>query len=607
MIILIMRHRLVKLIPLVAVGAVGILFGYLFYSNLPTQSNSQPTEETPTETSPDDYHVTTILETEFFDEAIEDAYDFGTRAEARVWVLPHHLVPRPLIAGFLEAQTKTKKSPTIFIVGPDHLSRASAPIVTSDKRWRTPYGFVEINKEYIEEMTAGELVEIDHEVFGEEHSVSALIPLVHHYFPESKIVPILVREDVSPEARYAVADMLADDGTVMIASVDFSHYLPSDIAEFHDERSLRALENRSYSDLPELEIDSAPTLAMAFDFAEQTASEEFEFYYREDSDAFFGYPVYETTSYIFGGYTYEDQEKTAGVSVLAMGDLMFSRNYTDEFTDPFGSLAGEEQRFFIGHDILVANLEGTIAAPAPPEKTNDFAFKADYANLLATYNFSAVSLANNHSLDQGEAGYQNTLESLATVGVGYFGHQEQEVAEIYKHEVDGKVIEIIGVNLVEQEIDELLIEQVITTAESQSDYQVVMVHWGEEFSPAASEAQKEWGRKLVDWGADAVIGSHPHVIQGMEVYQNVPIVYSLGNTVFDQVEVPESNDGLLAGVIFRDMETDLYLFPVTDTNSQPKLATTTREGILEYVAKQSSGDSDLLSVIKRGIVRLPKN
>lgn len=588
------------------VSSLALLLGAFFTSHLSMTNNQFFEIEEEIVQSDNRYHVSSVYDEAFFLDAVERAYDFGDRPESRVWVLPHHLVPRELTAGFLEAQAKIKNPKTIFVVGPDHLNRAAGPLVTTDLKWKTPFGFIEPDTDYINEIVDTGIVTIDQSVFDEEHSVSALTPLLKYYFPDSKIVPLLVRSDVDPLERYQIVDILADDMTTLVASVDFSHYMPSEVAQLHDVKSLRALQNRSYKELSDLEIDSAATLAMAFDFAEQTASEEFDFYIREDSDSFFGYPVYETTSYILGGYTHVEQLKTETVSVLAMGDIMFSRFYNQAYLDPFTKIAGLEDRFFQGADVIVGNLEGAIAPPALPQNKYDFAFADRYATTLAQYNFDAVSLANNHSLDQGENGYRETVARLNEVGVGSFGHQSDEKASVYTKVIDGKAVSFVGINLIAQSFNQEMAEEIIRQTATDSDYTVAMVHWGEEYVHYPTQSQQQLGRNLVDWGADAVIGAHPHVTQGMEVYKNAPILWSLGNFVFDQQFSEAVQRSLAAGIVFSPSKTTVYVYPTVLTDKQPHLATTTREAQLNSFFEYSTLSNDLLKNKLNGIVEIAR-
>jgi poly-gamma-glutamate synthesis protein (capsule biosynthesis protein) len=94
---------------------------------------------------------------------------------------------------------------------------------------------------------------------------------------------------------------------------------------------------------------------------------------------------------------------------------------------------------------------------------------------------------------------------------------------------------------------------------------------------------------FVEAGADAVVGAHPHVMQGMEVYKGVPILYSLGNFVFDQYFSPETRQGLLIELVFSSTSTDVYPIPVTIKHYHPYYATTTAETRIANFLDRSTG------------------
>ena len=100
---------------------------------------------------------------------------------------------------------------------------------------------------------------------------------------------------------------------------------------------------------------------------------------------------------------------------------------------------------------------------------------------------------------------------------------------------------------------------------------MVNAHWGEEYSAQFNRLQQELAHGFIDAGADAVIGHHPHVAQGMEVYKNKPIFYSLGNFVFDQYFSAETQTGLAVEFIFNGQGLDYKLHPFASKNSQIRL------------------------------------
>lgn len=569
-----------------------------------------------TDVVPEGYHVTEILEEEFFEIAYEQAPDLGDRKEARVLIVPHHLVAAPFTAAAFIAQAKIKNPRVIVIVGPDHFDAASHPIITSRKTWRTPYGFTHANTKLIDDLLAKGLVHEEPEPFDEEHSIGAVVPFIGKTFPNATIVPLIVKETLSEEVRYAVADFLAEDMRMAIASVDFSHYIPENAAYFHDIKSIDAVSRRAYDELPDLEVDSPMSLGFAFDFAEQTATEEFDLYVNENSNSFFGYEIPETTSYVIGGFVdagegvrvVKEKEK---LTALFFGDTMFDRGVRLRAEESEGgyeeivkNIRGLENRFFRGVDVISLNLEGAIAPAGPPEKTYDFAFDDVIAELLASLQVDAVTLANNHTRDQGTAGLAYMKEQLDAVSIGYVGDQVVEEGGVWKKEVGGRTLAMLGFNLTHPDfsIDDALVD--IRRHVRTDEHLVVQVHWGGEYEVFPSQTQIEVGRAFVDAGADAVIGHHPHVVQGMEVYNGAPIFWSLGNFVFDQYQSEETRRGLSVGISFSDIEKEIFLLPVNAHIAPNLLEGDARRNLLEAFAERSSVSKELQEQILRGRVKI---
>jgi hypothetical protein len=564
----------------ILIGVFASLSGYTVWSG-PEEDRIEPSI----------YHATQILGKEFFEEAYSGAYDFGDRSEARVLILPDQLSAKSLIAGVLKSQ-EGRIPETIVVVGLDHSKQT---MVTTERPWKTPYGFMNSSEEIIGQLLDENLVEIDHEVFDTENSVSILIPFLHRTFPESEIVPILVQENLNKNDQRLVTDILAQDGVMLVISTHFSRYLPPNIAEFHDIKSLDAVRRLAYEELNELEIDSTVILEFAFDFTKKAGAEYFDFYLNEFSKS----SIDENISYIIGAFTEKKEVSEPVITVLGVGDMMFDRGVRrrmDYYGDwyPFENIIGKEGRFFKGIDIIIGNLEGAISERRSPVKKYDFAFDKSMAQVLKRYNFSAVNLANNHTLDQGNYGYKDTTDILDEVGIGYLGHQTKEDAPIWRKNLKGKSISFVGINLAGESVNNETVEDIIGEESLLNDYVVVQIHWGEEYRTLPTESQKEFGRQLVDWGADAVIGHHPHIIQGMEVYRGAPIFWSLGNFIFDQDISLETTRSILAGLVFGQSSTSVHVFPVIIESGQPRLAEGyERESLLKIFEERSDLDQEL--------------
>lgn len=187
---------------------------------------------------------------------------------------------------------------------------------------------------------------------------------------------------------------------------------------------------------------------------------------------------------------------------------------------------------FEADDFTVANLENVLTdrALAPKEKSTDPAywFRAPTANaaILTSSGVEAVSLANNHTNDYGPAGYRDTVKAVSAAGLEY-GNNDRT----FYLEKNGYRIAVICHGLWNEEQAGTIARRVRAAA-SESDFQIVFYHGGAEGVHAPEAWRVRASRKLVDAGADLVLGNHPHVLQPRETYQGVEIVYSLGNFCF---------------------------------------------------------------------------
>lgn len=198
---------------------------------------------------------------------------------------------------------------------------------------------------------------------------------------------------------------------------------------------------------------------------------------------------------------------------------------------------------FANDDATIVNMEGTLTdSTTRADKT--FAFKADpeYAQILAAGNVDAASLANNHSHDYGEQSYTDTIEAVEAAGIPTFGYDR-----IAYLDVKGVKVALIGTYELAEGIgikDEM-IHNINTAKEADAQVIVVFTHWGTERETVPDTTQMELGHAAIDAGATVVVGSHPHVIQGIEDYHGRSIVYSLGNFCFGGNKNPSDKDCMI--------------------------------------------------------------
>ena len=186
---------------------------------------------------------------------------------------------------------------------------------------------------------------------------------------------------------------------------------------------------------------------------------------------------------------------------------------------------------FENDDYSYVNLEGTLTKYNKKTKKK-YNFKGDpnYVNILLQGGIEGVNIANNHSNDYGVQGYNDTRKYLSEANIDYFGHDYVLIKEI-----KNKKIAFVGYTSVGLWTNNnKQISSTIKKLKEEDGVDIVIAnfHWGIEYSHSVTKEQRNKAHLAIDSGADIVIGSHPHCLQGMEEYKGKYIVYSLGNFVF---------------------------------------------------------------------------
>lgn len=237
------------------------------------------------------------------------------------------------------------------------------------------------------------------------------------------------------------------------------------------------------------------------------------------------------------------------VTITFVGDIMLDGGPGHLVTnqiDPFAHVAP----FLLESDITIGNLECAITRKGhAQDKTYTFKGPLDSLPFIKKY-FTAVSIANNHAVDWGKDGFADELTLLEESRIAWFGggRNERESRRALVFTVRGRTIALLAYNgypprsfaatanepgtawLIEKNVIEDLKN---TRQRAHADLVLLYLHWGEELEETPTAQQVELARRLIDAGADAIIGSHPHVTQTIEWYRERPIVYSLGNFMFD--------------------------------------------------------------------------
>lgn len=490
-------------------------------------------------------------------------------------IVPHHLIVGTEFARFYE-KLRNQTPSTIVIIGPNHFEKGRGLILTADGRYDTPYGPVKIDPKIQQVLRKSSLIAFDREPFVREHSISAEVAFIAKTWPNATIVPIILKSSVTQAQSEELGKLLADKlpkNSLVLASVDFSHYLPELVADFHDQMSEAAIRSFDMKRVMKLEIDSPASIVTLLTFLRARGAENIVYRKHTNSASFTGHPEFqETTSHFFLAFAKGKPTHEMTISAFFMGDAIFGRKIEQRFKKDrlkmLDELAGTEDRFLYGSDISMLNLEGPITKEKPTKKAPiTFAFNESVAlPLLKRLKVNIVNIANNHSMDAGQQGIDDTLAALKTLHIDVIGHPSNPCL---RTTIDEATVSLCGFDNTNERMDEAAAMNLVQEERKNVDRIIVSIHWGIEGNSEITYRQSEIARNFMDAGADAVIGHHPHVVQPLEVYKGAPIFYSLGNMLFDQ-EDPTLSSGLAVGLVFREKETLAYLYPLHTVNGRPK-------------------------------------
>ncbi len=255
------------------------------------------------------------------------------------------------------------------------------------------------------------------------------------------------------------------------------------------------------------------------------------------------------------------------ITLRFVGDIMLDRGVEwrikqnppagggNDWKWPFLSIAKELQET----DFLFGNLESVISDKGI-KVGNIYSFRADPLAIegLRFAGFDLLSVANNHSLDDGRAGFEDSLSRLNEAGIGYVGQKTSSEKEPSLAQVQGLKIATLAyttqgspawASVEWMDLENLYrLREDIARAKILGDVVVVSFHWGDEYAKIPNDFQGMLGHEAIDAGADIVVGHHPHVVQPLEQYKQGWIAYSLGNFVFDQYFSEETMRGAILKV-----------------------------------------------------------
>lgn len=274
------------------------------------------------------------------------------------------------------------------------------------------------------------------------------------------------------------------------------------------------------------------------------------------------------------------------VSILFAGDVMLDWGIQDTMEKKGVSYPLIYLKDFLEtFDYRFCNLECPIAKEGDihPDKKYVFLGKPRHIELLKYADINGVSLANNHACDYGKSALLYTVKNLISNGISITGAGEtigaaHMPAVIEKNDINIAIMAYTSIayddsfagenspGVARARID--LIAEDIEQFKEFYKFVIVSIHWGDEYSDYPNRKQINLAHQIIDNGADAIIGHHPHIFQGVEIYKNKPVFYSIGNFIFGSVNEDIKNN-ILVSITFSKKGIKLFrIYPINGNTTK---------------------------------------
>lgn len=284
---------------------------------------------------------------------------------------------------------------------------------------------------------------------------------------------------------------------------------------------------------------------------------------------------------------------TTEITLSFIGDVSLADNwyimpkYDERNKKIYGILSESVVETMTQSDLMIANNEFTVSNRGEklPNKYYTFRASKERLSIYEEMGVDLVTLANNHVYDFGEDAFNDMLDALEEYEIPYIGagRNINDATRPYYFIINGYKIAFVNATRAEKYIltpeateteggvfrcyDPELLKEMVAEAKSQSDYVIALIHWGKEDSHELESVQKETSRIYIDAGADIIIGSHAHVLQGIEFYNHKPIIYNLGDFIFNN----ETKDtGIFQIKMNQDGGLEYYFIPCLEQDEYTK-------------------------------------
>ncbi|MEO8756262.1 MAG: AmmeMemoRadiSam system protein B [Devosia sp.] len=498
--------------------------------------------------------------------------DFAPPTGVTGIIVPHHLLAADLIArGFWAASAGHYKR--IILISPDHFRKVQKAFGTTREDLQTVFGKVPSDKTGVAALVAHyDLVQVLPTV-NYEHGLMAEAPFIRHFFPDAEVIPLLGSINATETDWQEMLELLkplVTPDTLIVQSTDFSHYRPLAEAIARDQESIAMIEAEDPAGVVPL-LQPSHMDSKAATYIQMALQHEVfgahPVVIGNGNSVDYGTGAGSTTSYVVVAYVadaatgasfdYPDQTK-----VTFGGDVLLGRYFLPALRDPAAWTRIRDAVLALTRKVpLIVNLEGVLLdGPVTGVGPDAHVMNAeDAAPVLAALSVKAASLANNHANDLGPEGRVESAAQLRALDIAPLEHGKVTDMGAFRL----LALNFVGGKMVGDAIaDPAKLDWVCGLKAAPP--LVAFVHWGEEYTNAATEAERNIAQTLARCGVTLVVGDHSH--QASTSIEPVnggasQMVFSLGNFLFDQTS-PRGSGALLEMRVFKQGTVAARLVPI---------------------------------------------